>query len=323
MKTIRRVVALLLLLGVLFALGPRVDVDTTIDPLQLPQDLEAYLAESEGRFPDLKPGTEKTIVWANPEQKAKTDVAFVYVHGFSAARQEVAPLSDRVAEKLGGNLFYTRLTGHGRSDDAMAEATVNAWINDTAEAVAIAERLGDEVVLIASSTGASLLAWMAANGHLGENVSALVFLSPNFGTVDTNSELLLWPWGKQIAQLVVGRYREWTPLNEEHAQFWTYRYPVESLLPMMGSVDIARDSDLKLVEQPLLILYTKEDIVVDPAKTEAIFAAFGSTPKELVAVTTEHKWGHVLAGDILASDTTEPLAQRIVNFLIPILDAPE
>ena len=320
MKLLKTTTIVLVLLGVLFAVGPRADIDTTIQPLQLPDELDAYLAESEQHFPDVKQGTEKTIIWADPQQKDETAVSFVYIHGFSATRQEVAPLGDRVAEQLGGNLYYTRLTGHGRSDDAMASSTVSAWINDAVEAITIGETIGEEVVLLASSTGASLLVWMAANGYLSGDVSALVFLSPNFGPANSASELLLWPWGKQIAQIAEGRYREWRPLNEQHAQFWTYRYPSKALLPMMGTVKLARESDLSTVSQPLLLLYSKDDIVVNTAKTEQFFEAFGSEPKELVAVTTEHKWGHVLAGDILSPGTTDSLAQTIVEFLIPILD---
>ncbi|MEZ4616163.1 MAG: alpha/beta hydrolase [Caldilineaceae bacterium] len=322
MKVRNVVIIIFAFLGILFAAGPRVKIDTTIYPHEIAGDLDTYLAESEARFPDLKPDTEKTIVWAHPQQKEKTPVAIVYLHGFSATRHEVAPLSDRVAAQLGGNLYYARLTGHGRSDDAMAEATVNAWLNDTMEAVTIGEELGDDVVLIASSTSASVLTWLAANGYLDEHVSALVFLSPNFGPVNKSAELLLWPWGKQIAQLVEGRYREWEPLNELHGQFWTHRYPVDALLPMMAAVKLARDADLSAVQQPLLVFDTAEDTVVDHRKTEQLFAKSGSVSKQLVVVKTEHKWGHVLAGDILSPGTTDALAQQIVDFLIPILDAP-
>lgn len=91
---------------------------------------------------------------------------------FSATGRESAPLSDRVATQLGGNLFYARLTGHGRSDDALGESSVNAWINDTVEAITIGEEIGEEVILMASSTGASLLAWLSANRHLSDDIRA-------------------------------------------------------------------------------------------------------------------------------------------------------
>jgi hypothetical protein len=73
---------------VLFLAGPRVPIDQRIRPITLPDDLDNYLAASEARFTDIRPGTEKTIVWANPSEKDKTPVSIVYLHGFSATRQE-------------------------------------------------------------------------------------------------------------------------------------------------------------------------------------------------------------------------------------------
>ena len=86
---------------ILFLAGPRVPAETTIHPVNLPDDLEGYLKASEARFTDIVPNTEKTIIWANPAQKQKTPVSIIYLHGFSATRQETAPLSDMVAQQLG------------------------------------------------------------------------------------------------------------------------------------------------------------------------------------------------------------------------------
>ena len=92
---------------------------------------------------DIRPGLQKEIVWADPATKAKTPLAIVYIHGFSASKGEVRPLPDKVAAALGANLFYTRLTGHGQDGAAMANGSVNAWINDYAEAIAIGRAIGD------------------------------------------------------------------------------------------------------------------------------------------------------------------------------------
>ena len=121
------VIAILIVgLSILFLAGPRVKVDATLRAVDLPEDLDRYLAASEAQFADIVPNTEKAIIWAGASH-VKTPVSVVYLHGFSATRQEVVPLADIVAAELGANLFYTRLTGHGRSGEAMAEATVNDW----------------------------------------------------------------------------------------------------------------------------------------------------------------------------------------------------
>ena len=124
-------------LVIAFLLGPRVAVDTTVtfDPAAIGSDPEAYLARQERSVKSVRPGQEKEIIWADPATKSKTPISIVYVHGFSASKWEVRPLPDKVAAALGANLFYTRLTGHGLRIAPMADVSVNAWVNDCAEAI--------------------------------------------------------------------------------------------------------------------------------------------------------------------------------------------
>jgi len=307
------IIAALLLL---FALGPRVQIDTTLDPVTLPADLDAYLAESEAQFDDIVPGTEKIIIWANPNTKAKTDVALVYLHGFSATRQEAAPLSDLVAEELDANLYYTRLSGHGRDGEAMTEATVNDWLNDTAEAIEIGRTIGDKVVLVAVSNGGPLALWFAASEHARDDLAAVVLVSPNLGPRDQTSEILLWPWAKQIIRQVMGPERGWEGDNAEHELYWTNRYPSEALLPMMGAVKLGREADLTAVDAPMLVIYSLQDEVVNTDKVEAMFNALDSNDVALLPIEdSADSSNHVLAGDILSPNTTERLAAEIIDFL--------
>ncbi|MEJ2746635.1 MAG: alpha/beta fold hydrolase, partial [Anaerolineae bacterium] len=213
------VLAFIVFIIVVFLAGPRVKVDTTLRPLTLPPDLDQYLAEAEARFDDIVPQAEKTIIWAG-EPGQKTNLSIVYLHGFSATRQETAPLSDKLAAALGANLFYTRFTGHGRTGPALGQATVNDWLNDTIEALEIGRRIGEKVIIIGVSTGGTAATWLATQPHL-DDVLALILISPNFAPADSHSEILTWPWGEQIARLVLGSESEWEPVNELHGLYWT------------------------------------------------------------------------------------------------------
>lgn len=117
--------------GVLYLIGPRIAADTTItfNPDSIGPDPGAYLAKREADVPGIREGLAKEIIWADPAAKAKTPLAIIYIHGFSASKGEVRPLPDKVAAALGANLFYTRLTGHGQDGAAMATASVNAWVS--------------------------------------------------------------------------------------------------------------------------------------------------------------------------------------------------
>ena len=289
-------------------------VDTELAPVTLPTDLDSYLAESEARFSDIVPNAEKTIIWAG-QPGQNTEIAIVYLHGFSATRQETAPLSDNVAAALGANLFYTRFTGHGRSGAAMAEATVNDWLNDTWEAYQIGQQLGEQVIVIGTSTGGTAATWLTAQPNT-DNLLATVLISPNFAPNDSTAEILTWPWAEQIATVLIGPERSWEPANEGHAQFWTESYPTRALLPMMGLVKLTRRSDLEGITSPVLIIYSPNDRVVNPTKTEAIFAQIGTITKELVPITdVQDEDSHVLAGDILAPNDTARVQQLILDFV--------
>ncbi|OQX09542.1 MAG: hypothetical protein BWK76_22050, partial [Desulfobulbaceae bacterium A2] len=258
----------LVVLLVIFFSGPRVEVKTTLRPLALPQDLDQYLAQSEAAVGGIVPGTEKRIDWAKGPG-VQTALAVVYLHGFSASRQDTAPLAALIAEHLQANLFSTRLTGHGGGSRAMLDGSVNAWVNDVHEAVEIGKRLGQQVVLVGSSTGAALATWQAAQAA-SPDIAALVLLSPNFGLADRRTVLLTWPWGAQLAELLAGKTRHLQPVNEAFARYWTTSYPVRALLPMMGVVRLARSLDLRQVTTPTLVIYSPGDKVLD---TRAILAA--------------------------------------------------
>jgi alpha-beta hydrolase superfamily lysophospholipase len=203
----------------------------------------------------------------------------------------------------------------------MTEATVNDWLNDMAEAIEIGRAIGEQVVLIAVSNGAPLALWYAASEHAGDDLAAVVLMSPNLGPRDQTSEVLLWPWAKQIIQLVMGPERGWEGDNAEHERYWTNHYPSEALLPMMGAVKLGREADLAAIDAPMLIIYSQQDEVVNTDKVSAMFSALGRDDVVLLPVEDSDDSGnHVLAGDILSPNTTERLTVAVVDFLNAVLD---
>ncbi len=235
---------LVILIVLAALLGPRVAVETKIrfDPSRIGDDPQAYLIREEAKLPDIRDGLEKEIIWANPMIHAKTPLAVVYIHGFSASKEETRPLADKVAEELDANLFYTRLTGHGQGGPAMAEGNVNAWINDYEEALAIGRSIGDKVIVIATSTGASLATWAASQPDASRDVMGMALISPNYGVQASGAEMLLWPWGKQLAELIIGKERSFVPRNALQEKYWTWRYPSTALLPMAALTKLAYDA---------------------------------------------------------------------------------
>jgi esterase/lipase len=311
-------VALILLLVIIFFAGPRntFGPDAPAARATPPQDitqLEPWLAQGEAAFPDIKPQNEKHITWAGAAGQ-RTAWSVVYLHGFSASRLETAPLTDMVAKALGANVFYARLSGHGRSSAAMGEATVQDWLADAQEALEIGRRLGDKVLVISCSTGSTLAAWLDVHGDR-QQIAGHVFVSPNFAPKDSRAELINGPWGHQIAFALLGDNRVSEPPNPANGAAWTYTYPTKTLFPMMALVKGVRDSDLHAFQSPLLALYSERDQTVEPAQTKAAFARIGSPRKTLLAVDYSESQGqHVIAGDLRAPKATAPMAQTIIEW---------
>lgn len=303
-------------LAALFLLGPRERVRpfAGYDGSALGDDPEAALARSEARFTDIRPGLEKEIIWRDPGAKTRTAWAVVYVHGFSAAKPEVRPLPDLVAEALDANLFYTRLTGHGRTGEAMSEAHANDWLADAAEAIKVGRRIGEKVLVIATSTGATASAFIALQEQESRDVAGLVFISPNFGVRASGSGILALPWARRFVPLLLGRERDFTAGDPVHDHAWTTRYPMVALLPMIALVHHVRALDFGKARIPLMVLHAPDDQTVKPSETRKVFDRWGG-PKEWIDVTgTTDEGHHVIAGDIVEPAQTEPLAGRIIDW---------
>lgn len=314
-------ISILVLITAVILLGPRepAEMKHSFNPSDLgtgaPASLEGYLAERESRFDDINPGTEKQIVWADPVTKARTDVAIVYIHGYSASAPEIRPVPDLVAEDLGANLYFTRLAGHGRlSTDAMSEATVSKWAADLAEAIEIGRRLGREVVLMGTSTGATLISAVATDESWMENVSAAVFVSPNYAVQSPTSWTLTTPWARYWVPPLAGKRRVWEPDNEGQAQYWTHDYETVALLPMLALVKKVDGMDLSKAVIPAQFIYAETDQVVKPQVTKAVAATWPGASTHIV-VGPDDDGDHVIAGDILSPNKTQEVQKAVTAWL--------
>ncbi|TKT76708.1 alpha/beta fold hydrolase [Aquamicrobium sp. LC103] len=304
-------------LAAIYLAGPRIAADTevTFDASAIDGNPAAFIAESEGKVEGIRDDLGKEIVWADPGSQAKTPLSIVYIHGFSASKSEIRPVPDEIAAELNANLFFTRLTGHAQDGAAMGRASLNDWINDTAEALAIGRAIGENVVVIATSTGGSLATWAATRPELMQDVAGIVLISPNYGIQASGAWLLTMPWGRQIAELVIGAERSFEPLNELHGKGWTTTYPVSALLPMAAATELARDAPVEEVEMPALFIFSDADRVVVPELTRRVAERWGGPHETMVVEGSDDPVHHVIAGDALSPSTNALVAGRVSQWI--------
>ena len=308
---------------VIFWCGPRPRLDPSLPDTQVPpqlgpQEIEVWLQEQEKKVPHLIEGTEASIIWA--EEAATTDLCLMYVHGFSASRQETAPLADRIAARLKANLVYLRLAGHGLSAGGM-EAPAEAWLEDMRNGWELASRLGRRVMIIATSTGAPLSLWLAQALGRREQLLGLIFLSPNFKIRRRGASILTLPWANYWVPWVLGR-EQGDSLEEKAPEenfpegkspegrspeetlvnkYWTSRYPTQAVIEMQKVLDWVRHHCDKTADIPLATLYMEGDPTVDTESIQAFHQAWGAKTKRLYPVEIDAAVPqHVFVGDITA-----------------------
>tara|TARA_B100000989_G_scaffold284029_1_gene250457 strand:+ start:3274 stop:4251 length:978 start_codon:yes stop_codon:yes gene_type:complete len=309
-----------LVIAIFAAIGGSWEVRAAADqthnnpPVALDQ-IETLLRIAESQIPDIRPGLEKSIIWAGAPNR-RTTHAIVYIHGFSASKAELRPVPEMIANSLGANIFFTRLTGHGRTIDAMREASVEAWMQDLAEAFRIGTTIGEKVIILSCSTGSTLVAAGIANGVLSKKLFSTVFFSPNFGLQNQRATLLTWPLARYWAPFFSGEMQTSTPRNDLHARYWTTSYPTISLIPMMQLIDLVNSDDMSKSTMPALFYFSPDDKVVDSQKTENFIERWRG-PKSIKRINggdSEDELNHLITGHAVSPSQVIGAADTVIRW---------
>jgi len=276
--------------------------------------VDAHLEHLESQFDDIVKDTQKHIRWyAN--NKRKRAVSIIYLHGFSATRQEISPLTEELADQLKANVYFTRLQGHGRTGDAMTEGTVTGWKEEALAALEIGQILGEKVIIVGTSTGATLAAWLNMQEQ-AKTVAATISISPNFGVKSKTASLAQSRFGLWLAKKINGDHYSFAPLNEFHARYWTERYPLEAVVPMLDLVDEIDDLDKSLIVTPQLIVYSPADQVVDVQDIRKTALQMTSASVTITPFTiSKDPVQHLLVGQVSSPDEVDELLEIIAGFL--------
>lgn len=315
------------LIFLIYVFGPRVDgvsMDVTLPELGITaKDIDAFLEKKEAQFP-VKPDNESRVVWANTPGE-KTTYAVVYLHGWSASTEEGNPVHRQIAKDLGANLYLPRLASHGLDiEDAMLDITADALVDSAKEALAIAQLLGDRVVIIATSNGGALALHLA---RAVSNLDALVLYSPNIEIYDWTAKLLDDPWGLQLARLVKGSDFNEIEMPEARKAYWYHKYRLESLLHLQAFVHYTmRPGTFRAVKVPVFLGYyykneEEQDKVVSVEAMLEMYKYLG-TPDSLKQKVAFPKAGDHILANPLASKDVEGVYQASKAFLKEVARLP-
>lgn len=270
-----------------------------------PAELETYIAAQESKH-KLKHDNEARIIWADSSKK-KTKFSVVYLHGFSASQKEGDPIHTQFAKEFGYNLYLARMADHGvDTTEQLLYFTGDRWWRSAKEALAIGKAIGENVILMSTSTGGTLSIMLAA--EYPDDVYAMINMSPNIAVNDPNAWLLNNPWGLQIARAVVGSNYMESKSDSARQRFWNNKYRLEAVVQMQEMLeDKMNKSTFEKVKCPSLTLYYyKNEQEQDPTvKVSAMLemnAQLGTPDSLKVAVPIPNAGNHVIGSYLVPGD---------------------
>jgi len=211
-----------------------------------PAELEAVLKEREQQAGDIRPGAEARILWANPEYKQQTAVSLVYLHGFTASHGEGYPVHEQFARRFGLNLYLSRLEGHGlQSPDAFSGLTPQSLLDSAARAVSVGQRLGNRVIVMGTSTGASLALFLASVIRQHDLFKGLILFSPLVDFYGITSLLLTHRTTRRLLSIFPGKrfHLQSKFSSPKMAEIWDSSHLLEGSLALGELIEVTMTPD--------------------------------------------------------------------------------
>ena len=292
-----------------------------VDWLKTQEDQLPIVAGAESRI--LLAGPSKDGNGLNPKgQDNKTPVSILHIHGFSACRQETAPVAEQLANRLGAHLVEARLAGHGLTSQAM-EASAEDWLQSVTDGMDLAHRLGERVLIIGTSTGAPLGCWAAK--VLAERYGsplAMMYMAPNFGINQSFAWLLTLPGSRFFIPLILGATRTWEAESEAVAKYWSTSYSTLAVIEMQKVVDWFEAESPASWNMPLGIMLGDLDPTISAKKALRVLEKWGDPRSKRLPIPEQETMAqHVFAGEIAGPDLTTHCVDQFELFAKECLTA--
>lgn len=291
--------------------------------------LERHIASFEQLEGPLKSDNEARIVWQNPDNPGKTPFSFVYLHGFTASQGEGEPLHRTLARETGSNLFLTRITGHGLINRGTRPLDEAAWLQSARYALSVGLTIGERVILLGTSTGATLALYLAA--HYPQLVQALLLYSPLIGFANERIHLLEGRYINRMAHVLLRRFQLEKSEHDRNPmwnKYWYTSYRFEEILALVRLIKTYMTKEtFKKITQPLFMgyYYKSREIQDDTVSVDAMLEMFDSisTPQHLKQKQAyPDAEGHVITSKFTTTETDAVISDSL-KFLQDVVMHPD
>lgn len=212
----------------------------------------------------------------------KLDFGVVVCHGYKSSPREVLSLAHYLHD-MHLPVYMPRLDGHGTAPTALKSCSHDFWIADIYRAVYAMLAICHRVILVGFSAGAVLSLYVAADLKLKKKIAGIVSIcAPVFLE---NRLFKLPPYIIKWNALC-----NFVGLENFHLDFITeptenpktnYRINYLKGVSELGGLIEKTKKRLKNISQPILVLQSEKDPVVQPRSADYIYKAVKSRKKEI------------------------------------------
>lgn len=285
----------------LFIIGPEVADPDLKKPLpEIPYgllELKTWVDARKATFDNIKPDNASKLVFYDSIPQ-KTAYSVLYLHGFSASTGEGDPVHRNIARALKANLYLPRLSGHGLiEDEPMLNFTGQKYIDSAKEALAVAKKIGQKVIVISSSTGGTLSLILGDDPQ----IAALLMFGPNVEIYNPDAKLLTLPWGLHIARAVLkSKYHIMDKITEVKLNYWTTRYRLEPTIHLQKLVEVSMHTEtFQRITAPVFMGYyykneEEQDKVVSIPALLKMFDELGTAENKKQKIAFPDAGDHVI-----------------------------
>ena len=201
LKTLKVMASVFLILGAIYLVGPRVETpEFSYEVHEVPENLvklQNWINEKEISQGNVRPGNASKIIF-NDSIPQKTEYSVIYFHGFTASGIEGDPVHRDIANALGANLYIPRLFGHGlEEEESMLNFNNNDFWKSGKQALEVAKKLGEKVIILGTSHGGSLALALGDD----PSIEAMLLFGPNIAVFDPKAKLMRDEFGLDGAMI--------------------------------------------------------------------------------------------------------------------------
>ena len=204
--------------------------------------------------------------------------------------------------------------------------TPDNYLQSAEDALAIGKILGDKVILMSCSTGGTLSAILAS---AGEDINSMIMYSPNIDIYDKSSDLLLGPWSKQLASIIMKGEHIHLQYDSVGEKYWNSSYHTNGIFAMKDMIHKYMNQEhFAKIKIPLFLGYyykdqEHQDKVVSVKRMLEFYDQVGTPIHQKKKMAFPNAGHHVISSYVMSKDVKNIKAETFkwaeeVLGLIPI-----